>query len=225
MSVRDYDGISLQNRRARNMASRRLNERQVGGRQLLIAVVCDGVGSLMDGAWAAREAVRMLGLWFDGVGDMERLGLKLRDQVLEINREICRTAKLQALQTATTLSALLLDGDRYYIVHLGDSRIYRWGQGGLMQLTQDQVLPSGKLAASLGHTDQVIPFYNEGDLGPQKFLLCSDGLYKRMEPEVLLKGLDTATGRNLKKTMQELARYVIERGEQDNISIALVINE
>ena len=56
-------------------------------------------------------------------------------------------------------------------------------------------------------------------------MLCSDGLYKRMEPEVLLKGLDTATGRNLKKTMQELARYVIERGEQDNISIALVINE
>lgn len=225
MKVRQYAGMSIQNRRARNMDSLLLKERDLCQKSLCIAVVCDGVGSLEDGALAATMAVRMLGAWFDALQDTGRLGLKLRDQALEINRVIYHTARSFGIQTAATLSALLLDESQYYIVHLGDSRIYSCREGRLTLLTQDQVSKSGKLSSCLGHTEEIMPFYNEGTLDGQTFLLCSDGLYKRMDPIILQKRVGMATGRNLKKIMGNLVRYVVDRGEQDNISLALVIND
>lgn len=225
MGTRRYDGISIQNQRTRNMDSLLLKERHIGGRSVFIAVVCDGVGSLRDGAVAATMAVQMLGAWFDGVNDTGRLGLKLRDQVLEINRVVYSMAREREIQTASTLSVLLLDESRYYIVHLGDSRIYSYKKERLIQLTQDQVSDSGKLASCLGYAEGIMPFYNEGIADGQRFLLCSDGLYKRMEAEFLRKNMGMATGRNLRKVMAELIRYVVDRGERDNITIAFVLNE
>ena len=207
------------------MDSLLLKERDIGGRDVCIAVVCDGVGSLKDGAVASTMAVRLLGSWFDGIHDTGRLGLKLRDQVVAANRTVYRTAQEQRLQTAATLSVLLLDENQYYIVHLGDSRIYTCREGQLLQLTQDQLSDTGKLAGCLGHTEEVMPYYSEGTAEGQRFLLCSDGLYKRAEMELLRKSMEMATGRNLKKVMERLVHHVIDRGERDNITIAFVLND
>lgn len=53
-----YDGISLQNGRSVNMDSLLLDSWQVGDEELCLAAVCDGVGSLTDGAFAASSAAR-----------------------------------------------------------------------------------------------------------------------------------------------------------------------
>ena len=53
-----YDGISLQNQRPVNMDSLLMKERAIDGRSVCMAVVCDGVGSMTDGAFAASSAVR-----------------------------------------------------------------------------------------------------------------------------------------------------------------------
>lgn len=225
MKKRCFDGISVQNQRARNMDSLLLMERDIGGRDVCMAVVCDGVGSLKNGAVASTMAVRLLGSWFEGIQDTSRLGLKLRDQVVTVNRTVYRTAQEQGFQTAATLSALLLNGNQYYIVHLGDSRIYACREGRLLQLTQDQISETGKLDGCLGHTEEVIPYYSEGAVGRQRFLLCSDGLYKRAELEFLQKSVEMATGRNLKRVMERLVNHVIDRGERDNITIAFVLND
>lgn len=53
-----YDGISLTNGRAVNMDSLLLKSRTVAGTEVCLAAVCDGVGSLADGALSAQWASR-----------------------------------------------------------------------------------------------------------------------------------------------------------------------
>ena len=62
-----YDGMSLQNKRKSNMDSLLLKERRIDGQNVYLAVVCDGVGSLENGGFAAATAVRLLSDWFDSV--------------------------------------------------------------------------------------------------------------------------------------------------------------
>lgn len=219
-----YDGVSIQNHRKSNMDSLLLKQRSIGGIPVCIAAVCDGIGGLADGAIASSAAVRELNQWFDAVKEPKRLGLQMRDAVLEIHRSIVKKAEQEGLRTGTTLSALLLEEDHYYVVHTGDSRIYMRMGCSLTQLTEDQS-ETGHLTACLGHGDRTALFYNEGSGGGDCFLLCSDGLYKRMSPVLLQQGVGQVTGRNIRKVMERFIQYVTERGEKDNISLALVLRE
>ena len=131
---------------------------------------------------------------------------------------------LWSWKTATTLSALLLAGEKYYIVHTGDSRIYSMKDGVLKHLTQDQVL-NGKLTSCLGRREKMDLFYDERNYDGEDFLLCTDGMYKRMNEKFLCDELSKIRRKNMRKSMEELARYTIEQGEHDNISLALLVHE
>ncbi len=198
-----------------------MKERVIDGCSLCLLAVCDGVGSLRDGAIAAGSAVKQLREWMDGLSDTRRLGLRMQECVRGIDRQIAETAKTQSLETATTLSALLLHERRFYIVHTGDSRIYGSTGGTIVQLTQDQISPTGKLISCLGREWPAELFYNEGAAFGDCFLLCTDGLYKRMDPEYLQRQLSQADPRSIRRTMERLLRYATEHGESDNISLAV----
>ena len=222
MRGRYYDGISLRNRRPTNMDSLLVKERTIAGEWICLAVVCDGVGSLESGVLAASQAVQQLGAWLNGLEDISRAGLNLRQAVLRINEQIIDQARNLGIRTATTLSALLLTGGRYYIVHAGDSRIYSWGEEGLRQLTRDDITQEGKLSERIGRSSRPSLFYSEGESEKRIFLLCSDGLYKRMEPDYLSRQLERADRGEFRKAMEHLVEYVVDRGEPDNISVAIV---
>jgi serine/threonine protein phosphatase PrpC len=188
----------------------------------LLAVVCDGVGSLSNGDFASGTAVRKLSEWFDGVASTEHIGLRMRDTILEINAHVISEAKQRSIETASTLSALLLIERGYYIAHIGDSRIYCYENEALSVLTSDDVSAAGKLTAYFGRTDNIFLQYSEGAATGKTFLLCSDGLYKRMDMEFMIKKLKTWNRKSLKEPIESLPQYVIGHGEQDNISLALV---
>ena len=222
-----FHGFSLQNKRPSNMDSLLLKCRTLQGKNALLALVCDGVGRMADGAFASGEAARMLGEWFDRTNSVDRIGLCMLDAVLKINSDIISRAKENKLNTATTLSALLLIENAYYTVHIGDSRIYcynsRCGENqALSLLTNDDISKSGKLTACIGQTEDVFPQYSEGTADNKTFLLCSDGLYKRMDRAVMVSRIKNWSKRTLKESAEDMAQYVIARGEPDNISVALV---
>ena len=217
-----YDGVSIQNRRKSNMDSLLLKQREIGKKTICIAAVCDGIGSLADGAFASSAAIRKLSVWFTRMTDTKKLGLQMRDAVLEINRYIIEESKKGGFHTGTTISALLLEEDHYYIVHTGDSRIYMWLNNRLEQLTKDQSV-GGRLTSCLGRNDKMDIFYDEGLGKSGDFLLCSDGLYKRMPPELLQHGLKQINRKNMRKIMDNFIQYVMEQGERDNISLALIL--
>lgn len=220
-----YDGISLANGRAVNMDSLLLKSRTVAGTEVCLAAVCDGVGSLADGALSAQWAVQMLYNWLENLEDAEELGARLRDYVQTMNLAIRTKAQKQQVETACTLSCLLLWRQWYCLAHVGDSRIYLWEQGALRQLTQDQAR-RGRLTQAMGHREHVTVFFQQGEQrGEQRFLLCSDGLYKRMEPETLGACMARLNRRSLQKALRQLTEHVISQGERDNISAALLIKD
>ena len=220
-----YDGISLTNGRAVNMDSLLLKSRTVAGTEVCLAAVCDGVGSLADGALSAQWAVQMLYNWLENLEDAEELGARLRDYVQTMNLAIRTKAQKQQAETACTLSCLLLWRQWYCLAHVGDSRIYLWEQGALRQLTQDQAR-RGRLTQAMGHREHVTVFFQQGEQGgEQRFLLCSDGLYKRMEPETLGACMARLNRRSLQKALRQLTEHVISQGERDNISAALLIKD
>jgi protein phosphatase len=116
----------------------------------------------------------------------------------------------------TTLTGLLLYSGSWYWVNIGDTRLYRYGAGSLVQITRDHTMrevlnrpdiPSNYLANCLG--GGVVDVYCDfgGVPGPDRagdaFLLTSDGLHDlvgntkmeaiiRARPEDPTEGLVTA---------------------------------
>lgn len=222
MTGRFYAGVSVQNHRAVNMDGLALKCRKIGTEDVTLAVVCDGVGSTEDGAYAASRCIQLIAEWFDAVDSPDRLGLTARDVILEINEKVSTEASLNGLNTATTMSVLLLMGTYYYVLHVGDSRIYSYSNGYLSQLTQDQITDTGKLRSCVGHGQQIIPYYDEGSADAELFLICSDGLYKKVENEQISLLISDVTAKNVEKKVKTLVDCAIQRGEKDNISVALI---
>ena len=220
MRGRRCGAVSLRNGRPVNMDCLLAKPLPSAGRGVWLAVVCDEVGSLREGGLSAGMAVDQLERWADGLAVLERAGLRLRDEVIRINRRIWAQTSQAGVETATTLSALLLTPERYYLAHVGDSRIYRWDGDRLTQLTRDDTAADGRLAASVGHRAQIMPQYGEGPAAGAGFLLCTDGLYKRMDPDRLREGL--RRGGDPERCLRALAECAAGRGETDNISAILI---
>jgi len=219
-----YDGVCIQNRRKTNMDSLLLKKRIVSGKEVCLAAVCDGVGSLEAGAVASSIAIQMLIEWMNQVESDERIDLALIDIVQRINQRVVLESIENGFRTASTISALLLTNEKYYTVHAGDSRIYRYTADKLTQLTEDQVL-SGKLAMYLGRTDGFSPLYREGDLQEEKFLLCSDGLYKKLDTKRMEKYCSQVNRSNISRILEKFVQAAVKNGESDNISAAFVLHE
>jgi len=196
--------------------------REIDKTNAMLAVVCDGVGSLEGGGFAAGTAVRLLNEWFAALSTTTHIGLRMRDAVLDINKRIISEAANQGIKTASTISALLLVEDNYFSVHAGDSRIYSIQDGALEVLTSDDVSSEGKLTSYIGHTADLFLQYAEGQALGKIFLLCSDGLYKRMDEDFMVTSLKKWGKKTLNDPLKTLPQYVIERGEKDNISFSLV---
>jgi len=217
-----FDGVSLQNKRSTNMDSILVKQGRIGSTDALLAVVCDGVGSLQEGGIASGTAIQMLSAWFGKQDQVERIGLSLRDEILEINSYINQKYNFNQIVTASTISALLLVGEAYYIVHAGDSRIYSYDGTQLFLLTNDDTTDSGKLVSFLGRNKHEVFQYYEGNAKNKTFLVCSDGLYKKMEMTFLLDIMKNISTKSLKDAMTALPNYVINHGEKDNISLVII---
>lgn len=216
------EGISLRNGRPTNMDSIAMLERKVAGERMLLAVVCDGVGSLEDGGYAAAQTTGGLLQWFSELTSPERVGVQLRDQVLWLNQQILRETSQSQRESATTCSALLLVEGRYYMAHVGDSRIYAFHQGQLEQLTTDDVSESNELTACVGYDPDPLITCGQGQTEGRSFLLCSDGMYKRMSQEEAATLVRTGSRGQLRRSLRRLTETVVARGEKDNISIIII---
>jgi serine/threonine protein phosphatase PrpC len=142
----------------------------------------------------------------------------------------------------TTISAILMAGERAFIAHVGDSRIYMVRQGQVIQLTEDhslinELIRRGKVtkeglgrspysayknavtrAVGVYETVQVDTMDLEVLPGDQ-FLLCSDGLHAYLDDKQIADYLANPNITNIPGKLVDLAN---ERGGQDNIT-ALVI--
>jgi serine/threonine protein phosphatase PrpC len=141
---------------------------------------------------------------------------------------------------ATTAAALLFGRGAPVVAHVGDSRVYRWRDGALLQLTEDHSWVSEQVRAGvLSETDaRRHPWRNvvtralagaddlEVDVADvevrdgDRLLICSDGLSGVVPPEALAR-LITGTA-PLEAVCQALITAANEAGGPDNITVAML---
>jgi serine/threonine protein phosphatase PrpC len=166
-------------------------------RRYLLAVA-DGVGGLNAGEVASETAIESLAQSFrEGGPDAPHkwVGRAIQRANLAVFDRAHSDSSYRAMQT--TLTAVLIQGDRVAIGHVGDSRAYRFRQGQVYQLTQDHtrfldllrvrlVSPEQalhhpavhQLTRSIGaepivSVDVIRDRVEEGDT----YVVCSDGLW------------------------------------------------
>ena len=105
-----------------------------------IFAVADGMGGHLAGEVASAMAIEAVRKMAEGAGRASFP--QLRDAFAAANADILKHAETHAECSGmgTTLSVLWLSGDRAYLAHTGDSRIYRLRDGNLTQITRDHSL-------------------------------------------------------------------------------------
>ncbi len=157
---------------------------ELAARGALLAVA-DGVSGEGAGREASEYTVR--GLMADYYATPETWEVpQAVDRVLgAINRWMMGQGAVDKSRAGmtTTLSLLVLRGNRYVIGHVGDTRIYHLRNHELSLLTQDHVWdrPDMRhvLKRAVGLDQHLMVDYSDGELQPKdKFLVCSDGVWE-----------------------------------------------
>ena len=216
-----------------------------------MVIVCDGVGGLSEGEYASRCMRERLERWF--LYEYPQIALeesptvipeRLRKTVELQNRLLYEYGLSKSSRCATTVSALLLEERKYYIVHVGDSRIYQL-DGSAKQLTEDQTMIAWKVRHGLmteeeartargqnvitqcvGAEKGVEVLLYQGDTdNRQNFLACTDGFYHQIQKEEILDSFwkkDYQSVQELGKELEQRIGQLKSRGERDNISVAAI---
>ncbi len=219
-----------------------------------IAIVADGMGGYKAGEVASaicvntlmeelREALPRIR---PGETDEEtgytRETLLIKEAIEKANLAIYRAAQSQpqCQGMGTTLVAAAFYEDRVTIAHVGDSRLYRFRDGHLEQITKDHSLLqelidkgfytpeearhslSKNLVTRAVGIDETVSADLQEDLVKtgDVYLLCSDGLTDLVDDEHIDLTL-RRYGDTLADAATALVRMANENGGKDNISVIL----
>lgn len=206
-------------------------------------IVADGMGGYIGGEVASQLAVEKISQHleknlahqpFDPVQT-------LKDAFFSANQAILaeQLNHIEQSDMGTTAVVLLLDGERAWCAHVGDSRIYHWRDNKLVQITEDhtwiaQSVRLGTLSLDqarqhpwrhvlsqcLGREDLMTV-----DIEPievqagDRFLLCSDGLTEELTEELLEIYVSDPNQTEAAKNLVDAAK---DNGGRDNITVVLV---
>lgn len=218
---------------------RELNEdTYYGDSELGLWLVADGMGGHACGEVAsalAREAI---------VREV-RHGAALAQAIRIADEEILRASQRRndALPMGTTVVAVRVQGNRFEVAWVGDSRAYLWRDGKLAQLSQDhsyvqELIAQGVLTSeqarshpqrnvitqALGVTDPVHLNVETlgGELKPgMQILLCSDGLTEEVD-DAAIAGALRHNDCSAQECVDSLVYAALEGGGKDNITAILV---
>lgn len=218
--------------------------------EVLMAIVCDGMGGLAKGELASATVIREFARWFDedlpfelDNLDMQVIGGKWSLMLKDLNLKILEYGTEHGTSLGTTFSGILFVGNQYVIAHVGDTRVYQIGSS-LNQLTTDQTfvareISRGTMTAEQAKTDKrrnlllqcvgasktVEPQVICGMVERGAYMLCSDGFRHEITDAEMYESLNPINFMN-KNAMHSNARYLIEqvksRNEKDNISVVLI---
>lgn len=207
--------------------------------QALLALVADGMGGHQAGDRASQLAVATISrLYASGAGSPERT---LLDAFQAANQAIFAEAMADPARRGmgTTATALAIVDGLAWLVHVGDSRLYRLRNERLEQLSEDHTMVMAMLRDGLITPEQAKDHPNRHILiramgthaqlevmsAPvalavgDTFLLCSDGLHDLVTDEEIRTGLLMHGPQAACASLVGLAR---RRGGYDNISVIVV---
>jgi serine/threonine protein phosphatase PrpC len=219
-------------------------------------VVADGMGGHAAGEVASRVAVDAINEFVTLTGGNEEItwpfglddsisyeGNRLKTAIRHANRRVLEATRESAEYEgmATTVAAVLVDGETANLAHVGDSRIYLWSGGRISQLTSDhswvnEQLQNGVISAEQarnhplrnvvtralgGRSDLQVDIQSRRMEPGDMLLLCSDGLTTMIGDDDIARFLAEAEG-DVAGAATALVREANERGGEDNITVVLL---
>ena len=177
---------------------------------ITVAVVCDGVGSAMQGAEAAKRVSHFLVHSLKNRPKSWSMEKSIKHFIENINRVLFLESmeEYEREELVTTLTLVVIEGDRLFGANVGDSRIYLSRNGQFAQLSTDHAMEEEGmdhiLTSAMGLEDHVVPYYFENNLqAKDQILLCSDGLYTELSQEELADGLHMGASFLVKKVSKK----------------------
>jgi serine/threonine protein phosphatase PrpC len=219
-------------------------------------VVADGMGGHAAGEVASRVAVECINeficltsgdediTWPFGLDQSISFdGNRLKSAIQYANRKVLEATRERKEYTgmATTVVAVLVDGEQANVAHVGDSRVYLVRGGDIRQLTVDhswvnEQIESGAISADQARTHPLRNVVTRAlggkpelavDLQVHKaelqdvLLLCSDGLTTMLpDPEIARVLRDS--GGDIDRAARALVDEANQKGGEDNITVLLV---
>lgn len=235
-----------------NQDSLLIHQAQTDSGNVLLAVICDGMGGLAKGEVASACMIHAFSDWFRlELPGMLSAGLQpeaLRSSwemlVSNVNQKITDYSDRYNVSMGTTCTALLIVNETYYIMNIGDSRIYLISEN-IYQLTKDQTYVQREMDAGrmtyeqslvdpqrnvllqcVGASPVIEPDFFMGDVKiNQSYMLCCDGFRHVIHANEFYSYLNPASNTD-PGTMQQNLIYLTElnkqRMETDNITAVLI---
>lgn len=207
------------------------------GRRLL--AVADGIGGMPAGELASDTVIRALAPLDEAPEEAEPLS-SLRAAIETANGQIRAAAESDEAcgGMGTTVTALLLSGDRLALLHVGDSRCYLMRDGVLAQLTKDDtyvqsLVDQGVLTTEDARRHPQRSLITQAVQGAQftaacavltprsadRFLLCSDGLSDFVADEAIAETLRSCP--DPERCAELLVKLALQAGAPDNVTVVV----
>ncbi|MGN0833646.1 MAG: PP2C family protein-serine/threonine phosphatase [Kiritimatiellia bacterium] len=208
--------------------------------------VADGMGGGQDGALASATAVRFVENYLRSFPPLDRASYAI-DDVLDNVRDAVNeaseflfdhTKRLGLKGCATTFACICLDGARptaAFVLHAGDSRVYRLRDGVLRQVTKDHSLSEAMgvdesrlscdlrsiITRGVGVESEVVLETSPVDLAEgDSILLCTDGL-TRMVPADTIRAVLSSDGA-CDEQVASLVAAANGAGGVDNVTVEVL---
>jgi len=216
------------------------------GNGCALLFVADGVGGNSGGELASQfTAKSLLAYWkrFSArlMPRAETTADFFRDALEDINGTVYGFNADQGTLSSpmgTTVAAVALLQDQIVVAHAGDSRVYRFRDGGIERLTEDHSLVQKWLsegaiseADAKTHPMAHVIYKSIGQqrtLEPEihifdrkhgdKFIVCSDGLLCHASDQEILAVMNRI--RSAQAAVRELIAIALKRGGYDNVTVA-----
>lgn len=218
------------------------------GEDRFLAVLADGMGGYGGGAYASKLAVEYFSKCI--LSSLEYVDQLDNESIMKMMSEAGALANNAVRQErnnhpdfqkmGTTLIAMLILKDEYWLMHVGDSRCYCASEDGLQPMTRDhslvqELLDKGSLTEKEAER---APFRNmlTRAVGPDRtvqysfakhhfqpgesWLLCSDGLYNTLPDEVINHWMHTDLG--AQDIAAALVKESVRQNAQDNVSVIVL---
>jgi len=217
----------------------------IGGKQVGLFVVADGVGGLARGEDISTLTTEYFKRWFESLVKQDRiegnLVAALCESVEKINSAAYEFGVTHGERSGSTIALLLTVDEKYYICNVGDSRVYRYDGVKSQQLTYDHsvtadLVRKGEITREeaekhprknvitmcLGVEETVNPYFAVGNCGKKDvFVICSDGFYNYADSDAVRKVLKNKKGVP-DEDVSKLRTAIPENNALDNVSVILV---
>lgn len=221
--------------------------------EIVFAVLCDGMGGLSKGEVASASLVNDFAIWADtdlqnlrfDIPNEETIKNQWVDIILSTGKKIMKYGKQYGIALGTTVTAMLMTSERYYILNVGDTRAYEITEDSINIITKDHTVVArevelGRLTAieaendprrsvllqCVGASEKIIPDMFFGETKPNtSYMLCTDGFRHEITSDEIMQAFSPSllvSEDMIQQNIRQLIDLNKARQEKDNITVALI---